>query len=128
MDVKVDGYVPTPRHGKPVEINALWYNALKMLAELERDLAADHETAARLDGLAEGVVRSFNQVFWFTEGNYLYDVVREDLHDPSIRPNQIFAVSLPFSPLTAERQRAVFEVVHGTSADAVRVAHALATT
>ncbi len=111
MDVKVDGYVPTPRHGKPVEINALWLNALLMLAELEEKVAADVHAAVPLRKEADRVAASFLKAFWFSEGGYLYDVVREDFRDPSVRPNQIFAVSLPYSPLDETQQKHVLEVV-----------------
>lgn len=123
MDVKVDGYVPTPRHGKPVEINALWLNALLMLAEMEEKLARDVQAAVILRKLADQVAGSFAKAFWNRDGGYLYDVIQGDcrpdpsasrgleFRDPAIRPNQIFAVSLPYSPLDKEQQRSVFEVV-----------------
>jgi predicted glycogen debranching enzyme len=111
MDVKVEGYVPTPRQGKPVEINALWLNALWMVAEMEERLASDIHAAVILRKLAEQGAGSFLKTFWNAEGGYLFDVVREDFRDAAIRPNQIFAVSLPYSPLSAAQQRAVLEVV-----------------
>ncbi len=111
MDVKVDGYVPTPRHGKPVEINALWLNALLMLAEMEEKLVQDIHAAVILRKLADKVAGSFVKAFWFAEGGYLYDVIQGNFRDPSIRPNQIFAVGLPFSPLDKTQQKAVFDVV-----------------
>lgn len=111
MDVKVDGYVPTPRHGKPVEINALWLNALLMLAELEEKLAKDVQAAVQLRKFADQVATNFVKAFWFREGGYLFDVIQGDYRDPSVRPNQIFAVSLPYSPLDKTQQKAVFDVV-----------------
>ncbi len=111
MDVKVDGYVPTPRYGKPVEVNALWLNALLMLAEMEENLARDIQSAVILRKLADQVAASFTKAFWNRDSGYLYDVVQGDFRDPAIRPNQIFAVSLPYSPLDKEQQRAVFDVV-----------------
>ena len=111
MDVKAEGYVPTPRHGKPVEINALWLNALLMLAEMEENLARDVQTAVILRNLAEQVKASFVKIFWNAADNCLFDVVRDDFKDSAIRPNQIFAVSLPHSPLNAEQQKAVLDVV-----------------
>jgi predicted glycogen debranching enzyme len=111
MDVKVDGYVPTPRHGKPVEINALWLNALVMLAEMEENLARDVQAAVILRKLADQVAGSFNKLFWNRDGGYLYDVVQGDFRDSAIRPNQIFAVSLPYSPLDKAQQKAVLDVV-----------------
>lgn len=111
MDVKVEGYIPTPRHGKPVEINALWLNALLMLAELEEKLLNDIHAAVILRKLAEQVTGSFVKTFWNAEGGYLFDVVQGNVRDAAIRPNQIFAVSLPHSPLDPAQQKAVFEVV-----------------
>src|SRR5579862_851325 len=111
MDVKVDGYVPTPRHGKPVEINALWLNALIMLAEMEEKLAQDIHSAVILRKLADQVATNFVKAFWNRDGGYLYDVIQGDVRDASVRPNQIFAVSLPYSPLDKEQQRAVLDVV-----------------
>lgn len=96
MDAKCDGVVFTPRHGKAVEVNALWYNALMLLGEEE---------------LAARVRESFVRTFWRNPFRGLYDVVDADRWDGSIRPNQIFAVSLPHSPLSVEQQRAVVEVV-----------------
>lgn len=111
MDVKLDGYVPTPRHGKPVEINALWFNALLMLAEIEETIADESHAAALLRKLADRVATSFVKTFWNAGGGYLYDVVQGNTRDASVRPNQIFAVSLPYSPLSAEQQQSVFRVV-----------------
>lgn len=96
MDAKVGDWVVTPRIGKPVEVNALWYNVLRIVAELagrlrKRDLAREYAKAA------EAVQDSFQKRFWYPEGGYLYDVVDgPDAADPSLRPNQIFALSLPF--------------------------------
>lgn len=111
MDVKVDGYVPTPRHGKPVEINALWFNALLMLAEMEERLSHNIHSAVILRKLADQVAGSFVKAFWNGERGYLYDVIQGDFRDPSIRPNQVFAVSLPYSPLDKAQQKSVFDVV-----------------
>jgi predicted glycogen debranching enzyme len=111
MDVKVYGYVPTPRHGKPVEINALWLNTLIMLAEMEEKLARNIHGAVILRKLADQVAGNFVKAFWFPDGNYLYDVIQGDFHDPTVRPNQIFAVSLPYSPLDKTQQKAVLDVV-----------------
>ena len=96
MDAKCDGIAFTPRQGKPVEINALWYHALMLL---ER-----HDLAAK-------VKASFRQAFWISPFRGLADVVNAHGRDCAIRPNQIFAVSLPNSPLDADQQAAVVEVV-----------------
>ncbi len=111
MDVKLEGYIPTPRHGKPVEINALWFNTLLMLAELEEQVGQNFEAATALRREADRVAASFVNLFWFADGGYLYDVVQGDFRDASIRPNQIFAVSLPHSPLSAEQQQSVLHIV-----------------
>lgn len=111
MDVKLEGYIPTPRHGKAVEINALWLNALLMLAEIEEKLAHDIHAAVLSRKLADRVATSFVKAFWFAEGGYLYDVIQGNFRDPSIRPNQILAVALPYSPLTSEQQQSVLNIV-----------------
>ncbi len=111
MDAKVGDWVVTPRRGKTVEINALWYNALELLARWlceEDDMAA----AQPFTRHAERARQSFNQRFWSPEGGYLYDVVDgENGDDPACRPNQLFAFSLKYPILTADRWKAVLEVV-----------------
>jgi predicted glycogen debranching enzyme len=111
MDVKVDGYVPTPRHGKPVEINALWLNALLMLAEIEEKLAQDIHSAVILRKIADQVAGNFVKAFWNRDGGYLYDVIQGGFRDASVRPNQIFAVSLPYSALDKAQSKAVLDLV-----------------
>jgi predicted glycogen debranching enzyme len=110
MDAKVGDWVVTPRHGKPVEINALWYGALRLMQQLDgRDYGR----------LAAQVRRSFQPTFWYPEGGYLYDVITPEGPDASLRPNQVFAVSLPdslggaswASLLPREKQRRVVEVI-----------------
>jgi predicted glycogen debranching enzyme len=110
MDAKVGDRVITPRHGKPVEIQALWYNALRVMEELAREFgyAADESKFAAMAARAR---ESFNGQFWNEEAGCLYDVVNGVAHDASLRPNQIFAVSLPHSMLPAERARRVLGVV-----------------
>jgi len=94
MDAKVGDRVVTPRIGKPVEINALWYHALTVMTRLG-ERVEDAALARRYAGLAARVRESFRQRFWFADGGYLYDVVDgPDGNDPSLRPNQIFAVSV----------------------------------
>jgi predicted glycogen debranching enzyme len=101
----------TPRRGKAVEINALWYNALRWLEHWERQFgekARGHE----ITGHAERARQAFNARFWFARGGFLYDVVDgEKGEDPSCRPNQIFAVSLSHPVLEKERWPAVLNVV-----------------
>jgi predicted glycogen debranching enzyme len=108
MDAKVDGWVVTPRRGKAVEINALWYNALRILEQLVAELG-DDATARTLREHAEQARQSFQKRFWYEEGQYLYDVV--DADDTALRPNQIFAVSLDYPVLDEERWPRVVEVV-----------------
>ena len=100
MDVRVGDYVVTPRHGKPVEINALWYNALKIMEELSVRFGDDNREYIEL---AERVKEAFNNRFWNEEKQCLYDVV--DVDDDKIRPNQIWAVSLPFAVLDREKEK-----------------------
>jgi predicted glycogen debranching enzyme len=111
MDAKVGDWVVTPRHGKAVEINALWYNALKLLegwARRDNDPAA----ADRFAEQARRAYESFNRRFWYEAGGYLYDVVDgETGGDASCRPNQVFAISLPHPVLEQSRWRAVLSVV-----------------
>lgn len=111
MDAKVDDWVVTPRRGKAVEINALWYNALRLLAGWlgEKQAASD---LPPLNELAETVFRSFNRRFWYAQGGHLFDVVDgERGDDPSCRPNQIFSFSLKHPVLDPSRWRPVLDVV-----------------
>jgi predicted glycogen debranching enzyme len=110
MDAKVEDWVVTPRRGKAVEINALWYNALVLIDSWlrEGDAGAERDFGA----LAARVRASFNRRFWYEAGGFLYDVVDgEDGDDPACRPNQIFAVSLPNPVLDPSRWASVFDVV-----------------
>ena len=112
MDAKMDDWVVTPRRGKAVEINALWYNALCLLANWLRE-TGDEVSAQRFDEDAERARISFNNRFWFAEGNHLYDVVDVDggsVNDPSCRPNQLFAISLDHPVLDAKYWRSVVEI------------------
>ena len=111
MDAKVDDWVVTPRRGKAVEINALWYNALRLLEGWMREEQGD-DTAAPLSTRADQVRASFNARFWYTEGGYLYDVVDgESGDDPACRPNQVFAISLSNPVLAEARWAPVLAVV-----------------
>jgi predicted glycogen debranching enzyme len=110
MDAKVGDWVVTPRHGKPVEIQALWYNAIRIMEDLSAR-TADKTGRKRYNNMAALAKWSFNRLFWNEEGGYLYDVVNGGLPDGSIRPNQIFAVSLPHSMLSPERAEQVVAVV-----------------
>jgi predicted glycogen debranching enzyme len=111
MDARVNGWVVTPRMGKPVEIEALWYNALKIFETL---LLQNGETDAADQILtkAEMAKKSFCELYWYADGNYLYDVIDENGRpDPSLRPNQVFAISLPFSLLEVNQSKLVFQAV-----------------
>ena len=112
MDAKVDGWVVTPRRGKAVEINALFYNALKILQRFCED-GGDHQNGQRMEELAARTRTSFNERFWYGEGGYLYDVVDAEGggNDPSLRPNQIFSISLDYPVLDDSRWRPVFDCV-----------------
>lgn len=113
MDAKRDGITFTPRNGKAVEVNALWCSGLMQLAE-----AIDPEqpkTARELRQVADKAIRSFGAKFWNAEHGCLYDVLTptggEYVPNPQIRPNQVFAVSLPHSPLPKDPQRQVLACI-----------------
>ena len=111
MDAKVDDWVVTPRRGKAVEINALWYNALRLLEGWMRD-AGDADAAGALAGHAEQAMASFNERFWYAEGNHLYDIVDgEQGDDPACRPNQVLAIALRHPVLDRARWAGVLETV-----------------
>jgi predicted glycogen debranching enzyme len=110
MDAKVGDWVVTPRRGKPVEIQALWYNALCIMEDLASRFG-DEAARKRYRHMAAVVQWSFNRLFWNEKLGCLYDVVNGGPPDPSIRPNQIFAVSLPHSMLPRDRARIVVEKV-----------------
>jgi glycogen debranching enzyme len=110
MDAKVCDWVVTPRRGKAVEINALWFNALKIMSFVAREMSLNNESTAYAT-LAQKVSKSFNDIFWFEEGQYFYDYIDGETRNIAIRPNQIFAVSLPYSMLSIKRQRCVMKIV-----------------
>jgi predicted glycogen debranching enzyme len=108
MDAKVDEWVVTPRRGKAVEINALFYNALRILQQLLME-EGDADTALRIGDLGDRVRISFNRRFWYEEGQHLYDVV--DPNDAALRPNQLFAIALDHPVLDRERWQPVVDAV-----------------
>src|SRR5207247_2599831 len=111
MDAKVGDWVVTPRRGKAVEINALWYNALRLTEAWVREEISPPESE-RYAELAERAFASFNQRFWYDAGGYLYDVIDgEGGHDASLRPNQVFAISLSHPVLEPTRWKRVLDVV-----------------
>ncbi|HEX9111157.1 MAG TPA: amylo-alpha-1,6-glucosidase, partial [Terriglobales bacterium] len=110
MDAKVGDWVVTPRRGNAVEVQALWYNALCIMEDLAQRLG-DEGGRKRYGGMATFTRWSFNRQLWNQKGGYLYDVVNGGAPDASIRPNQIFAVSLPYTMLRPGRAKLVVEVV-----------------
>jgi predicted glycogen debranching enzyme len=111
MDAKVNDWVVTPRRGKTVELNALWYNALRLLGDWTREELNDTKAATTLHMHAERARQSFNQRFWSQDG-YLYDLVDgEQGDDASFRPNQLFAITLDHPILAKERWSSVLNLV-----------------
>lgn len=110
MDAKIADFVVTPRIGKPVEINALWYNALRISSDWAK-LANNEIIAAELEADAAAVKESFAQKFWNAERNCLYDVLTPTGPDPSLRPSQLFALSLPYPLIERARAALIVETV-----------------
>jgi predicted glycogen debranching enzyme len=110
MDAKVGDWVVTPRRGKPVEIQALWYNALRIMQDLARQFD-DWGTSVSLGALADQARDNFRVRFWNEQEGCLYDVVDGGARDASVRPNQIFAVSLKHRMLDESDARRVLDVV-----------------
>lgn len=110
MDAKIGDLVITPRTGKAVEIQALWYNALKIMADFSKSFG-DEKDEARYRAMADLCKLSFNGAFWNETEECLYDVVENGDRDRSVRPNQIFAISLPHSMLDTERSTKVLAKV-----------------
>lgn len=110
MDAKVGDWVVTPRRGKAVEINALWYNALCILEHLLIK-SGDKVGSVLYRDQAQRVAKNFNEKFWNEKGGYLYDVINDDHKSDDIRPNQLYAISLPFSLLSLEQSESVLQCV-----------------
>lgn len=108
MDVRVNDILPTPRHGKPVEINAYWYNALRIMGECARMLKKE---PLAYDRTAAEVKEAFTEKFWMKEYHCLKDVISGTGADVQIRCNQIWAVSMPFTMLDGEKERQVVDTV-----------------
>ncbi len=107
MDAKVEDWVATPRIGKPVEVNALWYNALRALAQFARVIGKPYQ---EYEAMADRAAARFSR-FWNETAGYCYDVLDgPNGPDAALRPNQLLAVALTDSPLTPEQQRQVVEV------------------
>jgi len=109
MDAKIGDWVVTPRTGKPVEIQALWYNALRTMEQLAGKFR-DKKRQSAYKAMADKLSDNFGQ-FWNQDTSCLYDVINGDLRDGSVRPNQVFAVSLPFPLIEAERAKAVVDKI-----------------
>jgi predicted glycogen debranching enzyme len=110
MDAKVGDWVVTPRHGKPVEINALWHGALCLMSEWAVEMG-DEAGAQEYSAAALKARRSFREKFWNATQECLHDVLSPEGPVEKIRPNQLLAVSLPFDLLEAEQQQAVVRAV-----------------
>ncbi len=110
MDARVDGQPVTPRHGKPVEVNALWYNALRLMEQWAGELR-DEDGARRYGALSAQVAGSFDRAFWNPARDCLYDVLLPEGPDGRIRPNQVLALSLAFPLLSQKRRLSVLDLV-----------------
>ncbi len=108
MDVNYQGILPTPRHGKPVEINAMWYNAIMFYLEL---LSVDGETDQFYEKLSHLIYKNFNEQFYLKDKGYLKDVVSGKAYDLQVRPNQVWALDVPYSPVKPEYQKSILNVV-----------------
>jgi predicted glycogen debranching enzyme len=111
MDAVIDGQPITPRAGKAVEVQALWYNALKIM-ELLANRFKEKDEAERYAEMAEKTRKSFVEKFWNPEKNCLFDVICERGKDDSLRPNQIMAVALDFAMLDNAKNEKIVDVVH----------------
>lgn len=108
MDVRINDILPTPRHGKPVEINAYWYNSLMVMDELSNLIGEKNQEYIKLAGL---VKESFIKKFWNEEKNCLKDIISGTYADDQIRCNQIWAISMPFTMLEKEKEKKVVQTV-----------------
>jgi len=108
MDVRINDILPTPRHGKPVEINAYWYNALRIMAALAPQMDED---SSAYTSLAEKVKDSFTEKFYMADKGYLKDVLSGTAADAQLRCNQIWALSMPFTMLEPWQERHVLQAV-----------------
>jgi predicted glycogen debranching enzyme len=110
MDARIGNRVVTPRMGKPVEIQALWYNALRIFAELLQ-LNGQENDAFIMNESADKAKQGFEQQFWYAEGNYLYDNIdREGKPSTEFRPNQLFAISLPYALIEGDKARTILQM------------------
>jgi len=110
MDAVVDGKPVSPRTGLAVEVNALWYNAIRFAIELAGN-AGEKDFVNEWRPVADQIPDAFVETFWYEEKNYLYDYVHGNFRDKSVRPNQIFAASLPYSPLNDDQCKGLLDCV-----------------
>ena len=108
MDVRIDKELPTPRHGKPVEINAYWYNGLRILEELAPFVGKDGSAYGKL---AEQVKKSFLEKFWMEEEGYLKDVLNGTYEEKQFRCNQVFVLALPFQMVSQKQGQRILQEV-----------------
>lgn len=108
MDAKVGDWVVTPRHGKPVEIQALWYNALRVMEDLA---ARFNEPNTEYAAMADKARASFNSLYWNEQTGCLYDVINSAFRDASIRPNQVIAISLTNTMVAKDRAVSILRVI-----------------
>lgn len=111
MDARIGTWVVTPRMGKPVEIQALWYNALRIIAELLK-MEKEKKDAEIIEEHALKAKKSFEQKFWFSNGGYLYDNIDENGNPVTeLRPNQLFAISLPFPLIQGAKAKSIVKII-----------------
>lgn len=110
MDAVIHGVPATPRKGMPVEINALWYNAIKLCLDLAKD-AGDKKFIAQWKDLPDLIKTSFIETFWNEQKGYLADYVSEEGTDFSVRPNMVIATALDYDLLTAEMNKSILDIV-----------------
>jgi predicted glycogen debranching enzyme len=110
MDAKVGDWVVTPRHGKPVEIQALWYNALRVMEALAGRFN-EPNTKQDYGAMADKARVSFNKLFWNEQAGCLYDVINGEIRDAAIRPNQVIAISLTNTMVSKERAVSILGVI-----------------
>ncbi len=106
MDRKIMDSLITPRKGKPVEVQALWYNALMFYSEIAPRIDSDPRPYA---SLAEKVKMNFNLLFWNAQTKYLYDVIDGNFREGSVRPNALYSISLPYAILDQDKFKTIFE-------------------
>jgi predicted glycogen debranching enzyme len=110
MDAKIGDLVITPRIGKPVEIQALWYNALCIMEKFSKHFG-DKDDAKLYNAMAQTAKKSFNKLFWNKDEECLFDVINDNEKDASVRPNQIFTISLPHTMLSVSKAKKILEKV-----------------